>query len=245
MRGAVLAGLTVGLVGGCGARTALSMTTYTDVSCDECKATPALVGRPVRILFDWPSTEPEPDGTVVGTVRWTVECVGAPCHLGAQRDDQVAGDGMVEVIPDGPGPMVVRVVLDDGMKQRTVELDQFMVAAVEAIELTCTTRPPSIRAYGPCGAEIPPGSDVRVVALVRGGGQPIAGVSLAAAIDGEVVASLTAPTAAAGWRCGVTPSLADPSQPEMACAADDIDRGAHVLVMSLGGVETALRLVVR
>jgi len=241
----VLAGLAVALVGGCGARTALSMTTYTDVSCDECKATPALVGRPVRILFDWPSTEPEPDGTVVGTVRWTVACVGAPCHLGAQRDDQVAGDGMVEVIPDGPGPMVVRVVLDDGMKQRTVELDQFMVAAPEAIELTCTSRPPSIRAYGPCGAEVAAASDVRVVAQVRAGGPPIAGVPLAASIDGEVVASLTAGNPTAGWRCGVQPSVADPAQPELVCAVDGIAHGAHVVVMSLAGVEAALPLVVR
>lgn len=237
----------VGLVilAGCGARAALSLTTSTYVTCEDCGARPALVGRPVRLVLDWPSTEPESDGTVIGTLRWTIECVGAPCHVGFQREDQVAGDAMVEVIPDAPGSLVVRVVLDDGMRRRTVALAPFMVGAVDAIELTCTTRPPSIRTYEACGAEIPAGNDVRVAAVVRSGRETFDDVELGATIDGAVVASLTASNPTAGWRCGVRPSPRASGRPEMACASNGLTAGDHVLVTHLGGVEAALRLVVR
>ncbi len=240
-----LAALAVTLAAGCGARAALSTTTYAEVTCDDCRTSPALVGVPLRLLFDWPSTTPEPDGTVVGEMRWTIDCVGAPCHVGAQRDDQVQGDAMVEVIPDGPGPMVVRVVLDDGMKARTVQLDEVVVAQPEAIEVTCTTRRPGVRGYEACGAEIAADNDLRVVARVRVGPQMITGVPVEATIDGEVVASLTATNATHGWRCGAKPSASDPDRREMICAVDRIAPGEHVLVLRLAGVETALRLVVR
>lgn len=245
MTGRSLAALAVTLVAGCGARAAMSMTTYADVTCDECKATPALVGVPLILLFDWPGTTPEPDGTVVGAMRWTVECVGAPCHVGAQRDDQVQGDAMVEVIPDGPGPLVVRVVLDDGMKARTVQLDEVVVAQPEAIEVTCTTRRPSVRGYMACGAELPAGNDVRVVARVRAAGTMITGVPVDATLDGEPIADLTFASNTHGWRCGVKPTAADPAEREMVCAVDGITGGERELILRLAGVETALRLVVR
>lgn len=236
--------LALATLAGCGARASLSITSYTTVTCDDCGATPALVGRPVRLVLDWPGTEPEPDGTVVGPPRWTIACAGAPCHVGAEREDQVQGDAMVEVVPDGDGPLVVQVILDDGVRRRTIELDRLVVAPVEAIALACTSRPPGVRTYVPCPAEVPAGHDVRVVATVQSGGRAITGVPLAATLDGHEVASLTAPGAADGWRCGVTRSTAA-AEAAMVCAVDGVRPGEHVLVTRLGAVAATLPLVVR